>query len=85
MIFNSSSQRIYISVRTDSTPPASSKNLPTQPLPALSALCSILQLPDCLTAGGGRGWVGAVRSHTNIYSLILVRPVINYECNNVPQ
>ena len=77
MIFNSSSQRIYISVRTDSTPPASSQNLPTQPLPALPALCTILQLPDCLTAGGGRGWVGAVRSHTNTYIFFGSSPASN--------
>ena len=33
-------QRIYISERKDSTPPASSEHLPTQPLPALSARVS---------------------------------------------
>ena len=31
---------VYISKSTDSTPPASSKHLPTQPLPALSAVYS---------------------------------------------
>ena len=67
-------QRIYISKRTDSTPPASSKQLPTQPLLALSAVYS--NYTDCLTeqagGGGGRGWVGKcleVRSLTKIYSL----------------
>ena len=58
-------------------PNASSKDLPTQPLPAQSTVC-ILQLPDCLTeqAGGKVGWAnvwkthgGAVPSITDIYSL----------------
>ena len=31
-------QRIYISDRTHSTPPAASKDVPTQPLPALSVV-----------------------------------------------
>ena len=50
-------QRIYLSKRTDSTPPASSKHLPTQPLPMLCLQYTpTTWLSD--RAGGGRGGVG---------------------------
>ena len=67
----------YILVRKQTAPPCVFQTLahPTSPC----SVCSILQLPDCLTeqAGGEVGWAnvwktqeGAVRSLTNIYSLV---------------
>ena len=66
-------QRIYISDRRDSTPPAFSKQLPTQPLPALSAV-HIIQLPDCLTeqAGGEVGWANAWKTQGVLSVLLLI-------------
>ena len=77
-------QRIYTSavlVIEGTAPPCVFQTFahPTSPC----SVCSILQLPDCLTeqAGGEVGWAnvwGAVPSVTDIYSLTVYFPALLY-------
>ena len=72
-------QRIYTSDIRDSTPLRLPNICPPKTSPC--SVCSILQLPDCLTeqAAGEVGWAnvwktqgGAVPSITDIYSLVTI-------------
>ena len=77
IILFSAATKEYILVRERTAPPCVFRTFahPTSPC----SVCSILQLPDCLTeqAAGEVGWAnvwktqgGSVRSLTDIYSLI---------------
>ena len=66
-------QRIYISKRTDSTPPPRVFQTFAHPTSPYSVY-SILQLPDCLTeqAGGEDGWANVWKTQGVLSVLLLI-------------